>query len=301
MEVVLFSKLLQELDVGGLIDWGHKIGLDGYDLCVRPGHPVNPDNAGTVLPEVVKRFEAAALRIPMVTGNFDLLYPQNRTAEPVLAAMDKADVRLIKLGYFTFDPLKDDYWSKVDEIRAALEGWEKLARRYNVKICYHTHSGFCMGLNCAALMHLIKGFDPDYIGAYIDPGHMAIDGEPFAFGVAMVKDYLSIVSLKDAFLSRVDSKDEEGVEAVFAENSALNNVVADTDEGGIKAEFRPAGMGMVAWSKVFAELRRIGFDGPMSVQPEFQLSDGAARLAELRREVAYFRRKRDGALASRQG
>ena len=46
--------------------------------------------------------------------------------------------------------------------------------------------------NCAGLMHLIKGFDPQHIGAYPDPGHLALDGEDWAMGLAMIGDYLSI-------------------------------------------------------------------------------------------------------------
>lgn len=52
----------------------------------------------------------------MLTGDSKLLFPDD-TAKLILAAMDKADVRLIKLGYFMFDPLKQNYWQEVDRIR----------------------------------------------------------------------------------------------------------------------------------------------------------------------------------------
>ena len=92
----------------------------------------------------------------MVTANFDLLTADHPLAEPLLAAMDSADVRLLKLGYFRFDPATMDYWEQVDSVRQAFADWEKLTRAYNVKICYHTHSHYCMGLNAAALMHLLR-------------------------------------------------------------------------------------------------------------------------------------------------
>ena len=54
MQLVVFSKMLKDLDVSGLIRLAHEHGFDGYDLCVRPGHPVNPDNVSTALVEAVR-------------------------------------------------------------------------------------------------------------------------------------------------------------------------------------------------------------------------------------------------------
>ena len=83
--------------------------------------------------------------------------------------MDSANVRLLKLGYFRFEPQTMDYWEQVDNVRRAFAAWEKLASIYNVKICYHTHSHYCMGLNAAALMHLLRDFDPAYLARISTP------------------------------------------------------------------------------------------------------------------------------------
>ena len=54
-------------------------------------------------------------------------------------------------------------------------------------------------------MHLIRGFDPQHIGAYPDPGHLLLDGEDWAMGLAMIGDYLSVIGIKDAlYLSQPD-------------------------------------------------------------------------------------------------
>jgi len=273
MELVFFSKSLQDHNIDALIRRGHDLGVDGYDLCVRPGYAVNPENVAEALPSAAQKLTAEGLSIPLVTGNFDLLTPEHPAARPILAAMDKASVRLLKLGYFRFDPRTQDYWSEVDKARKALTGWQGLAREYGVKVCYHTHSGFYLGNNCAALMLLLQGLDPQYIGAYIDPGHLSLEGAPFSMGVSMVRDYLSIVALKDPLRERE----------------------AHGDEGSMTHEILQAGEGMVAWSEVFAELVRIGYDGPLSVHAEFKSPDRVAHLAAARREVAYFRRKLDAA------
>jgi len=177
-------------------------------------------------------------------------------------------VRILKLGYFTANPVPADYWAEVDRIRSALQGWQQLARSYGVRICYHTHSGLFMGLNCAALMHLLSGFDPQWIGAYIDPGHMAVNGEPFPLGRAMVGEHLAVVGLKDALLARREG--EEGPTVSFVE----------------------AGKGMVSWSTVFADLVKARFNGPLSIHAEYEVKSREELFETIRRETAFFRSRR---------
>ena len=44
MSLVLFTKSLSDHDVPQLIERGRALGVDGFDLCVRAGHPVQPDD-----------------------------------------------------------------------------------------------------------------------------------------------------------------------------------------------------------------------------------------------------------------
>ncbi len=270
MKLIVFSKMLQEKSVAELIELAQRHGYDGYDLAVRPGHPVNPDNAAAALPQAQAQMAQAGLQIGMVTGNFDLLTADHPLAEPLLAAMDSADVRLLKLGYFRFEPQTMDYWEQVDNVRRAFSAWERLASIYNVKICYHTHSHYCMGLNAAALMHLLRDFDPAYLGAYLDPGHFAVDGEPFDFGLAMAREHLSILSVKDVLVQRVEKN----------------------GHGAAKALWVAAGEGIVDWTAVFGELRRIDYDGFLSIHCEYDIDDEEDWFDTFVREVAFFRKMR---------
>ena len=270
MKLIVFSKMLQEKSVAELIELAQRHGYDGYDLAVRPGHPVNPDNAAAALPQAQAQMEQAGLQIGMVTGNFDLLTADHPLAEPLLAAMDSANVRLLKLGYFRFEPQTMDYWEQVENVRRAFAAWEKLASIYNVKICYHTHSHYCMGLNAAALMHLLRDFDPAYLGAYLDPGHFAVDGEPFDFGLAMAREHLSILSVKDVLVERIEKN----------------------GHGAAKALWVAAGEGIVDWTAVFGELRRIEYDGFLSIHCEYDIDDEEDWFDTFVREVAFFRKMR---------
>ena len=270
MNLVVFSKSLRERSIPELIALAHEAGFGGYDLCVRPEYPVNPDNVATALPEAARLMRAEGLDVPLVTGNFDLLGPDHPTAEPLLAAMEAAGLPFLKLGYFFFKPEEQDYWPEVDRARRLLEAWEEPARRHGVCICYHTHSDRCLGLNCAALMHLLQGRDPACIGAYLDPAHLVVEGEEWAVGVAMVRPYLRLVALKDVLLKR-EEKNGHGHEL---------------------REWVPAGAGMVDWTNVFAELRRVGWDGPLSVHCEFEVPPAEYHEALLR-EVRFFREQLD--------
>ena len=274
MQLIAFSKLFKDKSIPELVEMAHDYGLDGYDLCVRAEYPVNPDNAAEELPGAVQTMRDGGLDIPMVTAEGSLLEPDDPTAEPILSAMDQADVRRIKLGYWRYDPAEGDYWEEVDRIRKLFEGWEEMGRKHNVKVCYHTHSNRCMGLNCSCMMHLLQGFDPEFIGAYIDTGHMAVEGEEWAFGIAMVRDYLSMVALKDSIALREEKN----------------------DHGAPKRVFPPAGEGIVDWTAVFAELVRIGFDGPLSAHCEFKVEDDKFE-ETARREIGFFREHLDKALA----
>ena len=275
MSLVLFTKSLSDHNVPQLIERGRALGVDGFDLCVRAGHPVQPETAATTLVAAVRDLQAAGLAVPMVTGPFDLLRPGHPAAHPIMAAMDAAGVRLLKLGYFAFDPVHEDYWAAVERTRAALAGWSELAARYRVKVCYHTHSRGNLGLNAGMLAHLLRGFDPALIGAYLDPCHLLIEGEEFATGAAIVAEHLAIIGLKDALLVR------EQRAADTAQGSSLTH-------GSAAIRWVEAGDGMVDWSAVRATLRRLEFAGPLSIHCEYQDPPGG-HLAAMQREVTFFR------------
>ena len=42
MKFIMFTKHLQGLDVPDIIEALHSVGVQGADLCVRSGYPVNP-------------------------------------------------------------------------------------------------------------------------------------------------------------------------------------------------------------------------------------------------------------------
>ena len=61
MRLIVFSKMLKEKSIAELVDLAQRHGYNGYDLAVRPGHPVNPDNAAQALPQAAAQMAQAGL------------------------------------------------------------------------------------------------------------------------------------------------------------------------------------------------------------------------------------------------
>ena len=118
----------------------------------------------------------------------------------------------------------------------------------------------------------LNGFDPQYIGAYLDPTHLVLEGEDFAYALAMVKNYLALVSGKDVIKFRVEKNGHGGL--------AMN-------------AFRRA-TAIVDWTAVFNELNASAIAGPLSVHCEWSATGGEF-LDLLQREMRFFARQRDTA------
>jgi sugar phosphate isomerase/epimerase len=266
VQLIVFSKLLKEYSIPTLIELAHTYGFNGYDLCVRSGYPVSPEDAALTLPVAVRQLAAEGLTVPLVTGPTSLTDPRQPEAENLLATLADAGVPRMKLGYFRFDPARP-YQSQVDDARRTLENWEILGRIYGVQLCYHTHSGYYLGLNAAALVHLLQDRDPTYIGAYLDPGHFAVNGEPFALGLSMAAGYVSLFFFKDVLVERVQAN----------------------GHGTGKVCWVPAGEGVVDWTSVIAEVKRTGFDGPVSIHCEFEVP-ADKWMETFAREIAFYKK-----------
>jgi len=241
----MFTKHLEGWDLSQIMAGLQQAGVQGADLCVRPGYPVNPENAPTELPKAAKAFAAEGLRIPLVTTPGDFTDPSMDYAESLYAACAEADVTLLKLGYWTVE--QDGYWATLDRCRQKMEGFARLSEKTGVKTMVHNHSGSTMGLNSCAAMQIVKGFDPRHVGIFFDPGHLSIVGEPLPLAVDIAHEYMSAVALKDLVRQKV---------------------VADGRTSWPIAVV-PLGMGFGDMPTLFGLLKKIDFQGPISFHCEY--------------------------------
>src|SRR5919201_4795736 len=107
---------------------------------------------------------------------------------------------------------------------------------------------------------LLDGFDERALGAYVDPGHMTVEGSLGGWrqGLDLLGDRISLVAVKSF--------------AWFRE--------ADPATGAWRWRPRlvPYAEGSVRWDEVFALLRQIGFDGIVSVDAPYQSEQSWRRL-----------------------
>ena len=60
MKFIMFTKHLEGYDIPQIMATLKSVGVEGADLCVRDGYPVNPDNIDTALPEAARMFATLA-------------------------------------------------------------------------------------------------------------------------------------------------------------------------------------------------------------------------------------------------
>jgi len=254
MKLILNSKFFAQYTVAELGEKAIELGYDGIDLCVRPGHPVHSDNVTQALPEAVKIWRNQGIDCPMATAPVILVDPKSSEIENYYIACAKAEIPRLKIGFWKYQE-GEDYWQVLEAARSDLEEIVKLGEKHGIQTCYQIHSGPCLGSNCAGLMHLIKGFDPQLVGAYPDFGHIALDGEDTAMGLAMIQDYLSVVGIKDAYYL--------------------------PQPEGQTPRYRPCftklGEGCVDWHRCLKLLCKMGFDGPLSVHTEYKFDETIIR------------------------
>jgi sugar phosphate isomerase/epimerase len=272
MKFIMFTKHLEGLDVSQLIEALKSVGVEGADLCVRPGYPVNPDNAATALPAAAKQFAREGLAIPLVTTPGDFTRPDIAYAERLYAACGEAGVQHIKLGYWHWTP-EHDYWAYVDQIRGYLDGFQRLSEKYGVQTCIHNHSGLSMGLNSNAMMNLVRGYDPRYVGVFADPGHLSICGEPIEMALHIVREYLSVVAFKDLVRQRL---------VVPAEGGAGQQVTWRTQVVRL-------GHGFGDFPTTLKTLADIGFHGSVSFHSEYSGEPVGTVIDLARCDVRYIR------------
>ena len=94
MQIVLNSKFFNHLSVENLGEATKNLGYDGLDICLRPNHPIDPNNALVELPSATRIWEEQGL----------------------------------KIGFWQFES-NDDYWQLFDRARKALDGFTALSRR----------------------------------------------------------------------------------------------------------------------------------------------------------------------------
>ena len=249
MKLVMFSKHLAPLSVEDAAKAAGSLGFEGLDLTVRPGRHVEPESVKDRLPEAVEAVRALGLDVPMITTS--IVSADEPHSEAVFEAAAGCGIRDLKLGYWQYRGF-GNMRRQIEEIREALDGIASLAAKYEVRANLHIHSGDFITPEVGLVWQFLLGRDPEVVGAYIDPGHMAAEGgiSGWRIGMDLLTPWINLVAVKDmAWEHQFD-------EALGKEKWRTRMV--------------PLTQGLVPWPEVFAYLRDIGFDGTVSLHSEYQ-------------------------------
>jgi sugar phosphate isomerase/epimerase len=245
VHIIRFTKFWASMTVQQMGERARMLGYDGLDLAVRDGHAINLSNVGTALGSALRQWGDMGLRCSLISAGPDLT--DANVARPLFEAAAKAGVNNIKIGYFTYEPGADfeRVWANA---REALGEFAALSHDTGVRAIFHTHSGLCLGSNCAGLRHLLEGFSPEHLGAYVDIGHLAVNGEDVRMGLPMIRPYLAAIGAKDA-RHQLDERAQRPARYTDA--------------------FVLLGEGAAQVHDTMALLKTWHFDGPISIHTEY--------------------------------
>ena len=249
MEWIMFTKHLQVYPVEQAADVAKSLGLDGLDLTVRPGGHVEPADAENLLPGVFEAVKSRGLSIPLITTG--ITSAETPYAESIFRLAAEGGTRYLKLGYWRYEGF-GNMVRQLDEVKARLDGIEKLAQRYGVTAVIHTHSSAFMTASGAIVAELLRDRDPDALGAYPDAGHLTAEGGDAVWKMSLdlLAPWIKVVAIKDMmWISHPD---------------------AELGKLRWRTMMCPFNMGFVRWPEVFECLRQSGFEGVVSVHSEYQ-------------------------------
>lgn len=261
MRFVYFTKLIQPRELSAYVKFAKAVGLDGFDLAVRPGYPVNPENVKEKLPEAAKQFKDAGLIIGLVSTPTNMVDPESKVTQRLFEACGKAGVPAIKIGYFRYRGNIDE---ELKSAHKQLAGFAKLAKETGVKACYHTHSGPYLGANCGMLRLMLQDLDPHHIGVFADTGHLAVNGSPITLELDLIRPWLHLMAIKDMKWEQTKS--------------------------GFRRYVVPANHGIVQWNEVAKALKKMKFNGTVSLHGEYHVKDAEERIELGQKELKFLKR-----------
>src|SRR5688500_37282 len=239
MKWMMFIKHLQTLGIPRAGKAIKSLGFEGVDLTVRPGGSVLPENARKDLPEAQKTFADLGLKVPLITTA--ITNTRDAHVGDVFETAAACGIRELKLGYVGYKEF-GTIENLIAQVQKDLDGITSLAHSTGVRANIHTHSGPYISTNPAIVWQLIKDRDPASIGAYVDPGHMTVEGsrDGWRQGLDLLGKRINLLAVKDLAWEQVED--------------------AKLHKKRWRTRIVPLDRGAVAWPEVFDCLKKLGFD-----------------------------------------
>lgn len=265
MDIAYFTKTLEGLPLGTMAEITAGLGFDCADLLVREGHAVSPERPEEIV-KAAKLFAAAGVRTPMTT--IDSTRPDDSTSR-LLGCCAEAGIGQVRLGFWRYDPSRR--WKlQVDEARHDLDGFERLAERFGIKLTIQLHGG-TLHSSGALARQLLTGRDPVRIGAYPDPANQIVreGSEDWRLTLDMLDPWFCCMGVKNG--------------------GWFPGVCGAGGQRAWHSDWYGLDEGMVPWNEIIPHLVATGFAGVLSVHSQYRVPREQA-LNKLRADLAYLRR-----------
>lgn len=286
MKLAMFTKPFASLSIEETADVIAGLGFESADLTVRPREHVLPERVETDLPRAQEALARRSLTVAMLTTA--ITDPADPTAAPIFRTASRCGIKELKLGYWGYKGF-GHIREQIADVQQKLAGLQSLAREYGVRASVHLHSGENIAAMAPVVAMLLDGLDPQAIGAYVDPGHMMVEGSLGGWrqGLDLLRDRISIVGVKDF--------------------GWREQVEGGTGGGRWSPCLVPLAEGSVPWDEVFAILRDFGFAGIVTLASAYQSSQARNPLSvpqvveQTRADLAFVRARMQSASVSLDG
>ena len=273
MKLMMFAKSLQAYPIEKTGRVLRDLGLTAVDFTVRASGYVERADVREGLPAAVETLRQIGVEVPMLTT--DICSADEEGVEAVFATAAECGVQWMKLGYWHYQGF-GTLEKMIYEVKAKLVDLEAIAKKYGVWAGLHIHSGDDLTAMGAVVWEILRGRNPEHVGAYIDPGHMVAEGARSGWKQCMdlLAPWIKLVAIKDIRFE--------------------HNPTADNPKN-YDLKLVPLAEGMVQWPEVFELLHGIGFDGGITVHGEyigahsFRDMDADGVVEQTREDLAYLR------------
>jgi len=248
--LAVFVKPWKDLTLDELGAHLQQLGFGWIELPVRPGFACQPETIERDLPRAVSVLGDYGVRILNVTAALPL------DDERLYAACAAANVGINRVMFRR--AADQNYWDAENRARQQLDAALPLCEQYGVQIGIQNHCGNFVGVHAMGLHHLVKDYDPRYVGAVWDAAHNALEGMAAAPALDVVASHLCMVNLKNGYWRRIN-----GPEAYVAEWQVY---------------WTSGRQGRASWPAVIDKLRQMNYRGPICLTAEYSDESAVDRL-----------------------
>ncbi len=243
LDISIFSKHLQFLDLKDAGQVAAELGFNGIDLTVRPKGHVLPKEVSSSLKKAINDIEGSGSSCKLITTVIEDV--QNPEDKAIIKTAGELGVKFYRTNWFKYLENKtmieslEIYQKKVEELG-------KFNSEHDIIGCYQNHAGTKVGGSFWEIEKLLETVDSDSFGVQYDIRHaVAEGGYSWENGLRLLHKRIKVIVLKDFKWGKVN--------------------------GEWKPINVPIGQGMVDFTKYFKLLKFYGLKPPVSLHLEYPL------------------------------